>query len=95
MDHANFDWDDAKIKHIAEHKVTPEEAEDVILGESMEMDFVVKNGEERWTYVGETVTARVLRVSFTIRAERIRVITAFDPSPLQIRIFIKWRAEQQ
>jgi uncharacterized DUF497 family protein len=61
----------------------------------MEMDFGVENGEERWTYVGETITGRVSRVLFTMRAERVRVITAFDPSPLQIRIFIKWKAEQQ
>jgi uncharacterized protein len=90
-----FDWDDANIGHIAEHEVTPEEAEESVLGSSMEMDFDVVNGEERWSYVGETEDARILRVLFTMRGERVRVVTAFEPSPLQKRIFLTWKAEQQ
>lgn len=95
MDDLNFDWDDANIDHIAEHEVAPEEAEEIVLGDSMEMDFDVVNGEGRWSYVGETEEARVLRVVFTMRRERVRVVTAFEPSSLQKRIFLRWKAEQQ
>jgi uncharacterized protein len=95
MDNLNFDWDDANIAHLAEHDVTPEEAEEIVLGDSMEMDFEVAGGEERWSYVGETSDARILRVVFTMRGERVRVVTAYDPSPLQKRIFQRWKTENQ
>jgi uncharacterized DUF497 family protein len=89
-----FDWDDANISHIAEHDVSPEEAEQVLLGDSLEIDFDVANGEERWTYIGETNVARILTVVFTTRNEHMRVITAFSPSPLRMRIYLEWRAQQ-
>lgn len=36
MNELLFDWDDA---NIAEHDVTPEEAEEVIFSDSLETDF--------------------------------------------------------
>lgn len=94
MDHSYFDWDDANILHIAEHDVLPEEAEEVLLGDPMELDFDVINEEQRWTYVGETDAGRILSVTFTTRRERIRVITAFLPSAARTRIYLQWRAQQ-
>ena len=94
MDDSLFDWDSANVTHIAEHGVMPEEAEEAVLGDPMELDFDVESGEERWTYVGETREGRVLTVLFTTRGERIRVVTAFVPSPLRMRIYIEWRAKQ-
>ncbi len=45
-----FDWDKANIAHLAEHEVSPEETEQVLLGDSLEVDFEPDaNGEERWT----------------------------------------------
>jgi uncharacterized protein len=95
MDNLKFHWDAANVRHLAEHEVTPEEAEETVLGDPMEFDFEVLNGEERWSYVGETADSRILRVVFTMRADKIRVITAFEPSALQRRIYLKWKAEQQ
>jgi hypothetical protein len=94
MDELLFDWDAANIGHIAAHGVVPEEAEEILLGNPMEVDFDEESGEKRWSYVGETVAGRILRVLFTIRNDHIRVVTAFDPSPLQKRIFLAWRAKQ-
>jgi hypothetical protein len=34
-----FDWDDANINHIAEHGVSPDEAEEVIRRDTLEMGF--------------------------------------------------------
>lgn len=55
MDDDLFDWDDANILHLAEHDVTPEEAEEVILGDPLDAGFEVISGEDRWSYVGETI----------------------------------------
>jgi uncharacterized DUF497 family protein len=79
MNDALFDWDDANILHVAEHNVTPEEAEEVLLGDSLDVGFDVVNGEERSSHVGETNEGRVLWVVITFRGERMRVITAFEP----------------
>jgi uncharacterized DUF497 family protein len=81
MDRSLFDWNDANIGHIAEHDVTPEEAEQVILGDSLELDFErTESGEDRWSYIGETSLGRVLQVVFTMRGGKIRVVTAFKPT---------------
>lgn len=47
MNEELFDQDDANILHLAEHGVTPEEAEEVMLGEPIEVDFEVFDGEDR------------------------------------------------
>ena len=79
MDNLNFEWDEANIAHIAEHDVAAEEAEEVVLGDPLEIGFEVVNGEERWSSIGETHEGRILRVVIAIRNERIRVVTAFEP----------------
>jgi uncharacterized DUF497 family protein len=80
MNDALFEWDSANIDHIAEHDVAPEEAEEAILGDPLEAGFEKSaDGEDRWTYVGETVEDRFLQVVITMRGERIRVVTAFEP----------------
>jgi hypothetical protein len=38
MNDALFDWDDANILHVAEHDVTPEEAEEVILRDPLDIE---------------------------------------------------------
>ena len=71
MDRAEFDWDEGNLRHIAMHKVTPEEAEEVLLGDPLEIDFgIVRKGEERWSYLGETFGGRLLYIVITLRAER-------------------------
>ncbi|MGP8253178.1 MAG: BrnT family toxin [Terracidiphilus sp.] len=92
MDDELFDWDDANILHVAEHDVTPEEAEEVILGEPMELGFEVVGGEDRWPYIGETSQGRILRVVITLRGERIRVVTAFEPPKASKAIYQRRKA---
>jgi uncharacterized protein len=79
MDNLYFDWDDANVGHIAEHEVQPEEAEEVMLGDPLDIEFNVVDGEERWSYIGETNEGRILRVTITFRGGRMRVVTAFEP----------------
>jgi len=88
MDDGLFDWDDANILHLAEHDVVPEEAEEAILGDPLDVGFDVVNNEERWSYLGETDEGRILRVLITMRGERIRVLTAFDPSRYLKNLYI-------
>jgi hypothetical protein len=66
-DEIRFDWDEANIGHLARHKVNPEEAEQVILNDPVELDFEHAGDEPRWAVVGRTDHARFLVVIFTGR----------------------------
>ena len=92
MDDELFDWDDANILHLAEHDVAPEEAEEVLLGDPLDVGFDVVNDEERWSYLGETNEGRILRVVITMRGERVRVLTAFEPSRFQKNFYLEQKA---
>jgi uncharacterized DUF497 family protein len=73
----DFLWDNGNIDHIALHGVTPEEAEQVIENEPLEIGKVERNGELRIVHVGETDAGRILLVAITYRAEQVRVVTAY------------------
>jgi uncharacterized protein len=63
--------------HIAEHDVSPEEAEQVVLNDPVDLEVQIRNGEERTVQIGETNSGRVLVVVTTWRDGSVRVITAF------------------
>jgi uncharacterized DUF497 family protein len=88
-----FDWDSGNIAHIAEHDVAPEEAEEVLLGDPLDTGFHLEEGdEERWSYLGETNRGRILRVVITLRGEKIRVVTAFEPLRQYKRLYLETKA---
>ena len=79
-DERSFDWDKANVAHIARHKVAPEEAEQALFNDPMELDYDVVKGEERWTSAGHTNKLRVLVIVWTLRGDAVRVVTARDLS---------------
>ena len=72
-----FQWDNGNVDHIALHDITPQEAEQVIENDPLEMGKEVRDGELRVLHLGETDTGRIVIVSVTVRGERIRVVTAY------------------
>jgi len=50
-----FDWDEANIGHLARHSVLPEEAEQVILNDPVDLGMEIVEGEERYLSLGATV----------------------------------------
>jgi hypothetical protein len=88
-----FDWDEHNVGHIAEHDVAPEEAEQVILRDPLELGFDPDaNGEERWTYLGETNSGRILQVIITMRGEKIRVVTSFEAVKQDKLLYLEMKA---
>jgi uncharacterized protein len=88
-----FDWDYHNIGHIAEHDVIPEETEQVLLGDPLEVDFEPdENYEERWTYLGETERGRILMVIITVRGDKMRVVTAYDAENRDKRLYLETKA---
>jgi len=96
MNNEFFDWDTANIGHVAEHDVAPEDAEEVLLGDPLEMGFETSAaGEDRWTYIGETSQGEVLQAVITLRGEKIRVVTAFEPTRQDKLLYLETKAGQQ
>jgi uncharacterized protein len=76
--HANFEWDDANVRHLRRHKVTPKEFEEAVRNDPAVTAVDDEAGEERYHAVGATNGLRILIVVFTYREGRIRPITAWD-----------------
>ncbi len=71
-----FHWDDNNRIHIAKHGITPEEAEQIVNDEPIDITVHLRNGEERTVQIGKTDASRVLLVVTTWRDEKVRVVTA-------------------
>ena len=69
-----FDWDVANTNHLATHKVSPEEAEQVIENNPLDLPTRTVGGEERILHLGETAAGRILFVVATERDGLIRVV---------------------
>ncbi len=89
---SDFDWDADNLTHLAEHEVSPEEFEQVIENDPIDLDYQAVDGEDRILQIGTTNAARILTILSTVRAGRIRPITAFPSSKRQIQAYFKHRS---
>ncbi len=82
-----FDWDEANREHIGRHGVTPEEAEQVLASNPLEIESREHQGELRTVCLGRTEAGRALLVVYTMRNEKIRIITAYPVSRKKRRLY--------
>ena len=85
-----FDWDEWNAPKIWEkHGVSQAECEQVFFNEPLVVGGDVKHSdsERRYYVLGVTDKARELFLVFTLREDRIRVITARDMSRKERRIY--------
>ena len=75
---SGFEWDKGNEQKNAKHGVTPAEAEQVFLNEPLVVlnDLKHSDTEQRFHALGQTVEGRLLHITFTIRTNMIRVISA-------------------
>ena len=90
-----FDWDEANIAHIAEHGVSPFEAEEVVIRNPLDLDYSVRDSEPRFRQVGETVAGRILAVITTERNNLTRVVTAYPASRSLCSTWIQYKETGQ
>lgn len=83
-----FDWDDANREYVRRHGVEPEECEQA-LDDPAWIGFAARTeaGEPRRGIVGETAAQRTLVIIFTLREDRVRVVTAWPASGWQRRAY--------
>ena len=76
-----FDWDKGNLeKNWVKHRVSQEECEQVFFSQPFVVfkDVAHSEQEERYYVLGRTDLGRVLSVTFTIRKNQIRIISARD-----------------
>lgn len=73
-----FDWDEAnRRKSELKHGVSAAETEEVLLGDPLcQIDVRHSDDEQRYVALGTTTDGRRLFVSFTVRRNRVRIISA-------------------
>jgi uncharacterized DUF497 family protein len=84
----SFDWDDANRDQLARHGVTPQEAEEVVLGDPLDIELQTaegSGGEERILHVVETRKGRILELVSTWRDGKARIVSAWD-APRQSKL---------
>ena len=87
-----FDWDQSNLKKIRVHRVRAAEVEQALSREPILIYEQTADEEARCVYYGETERNRLLAIVLTERADRIRVITAYDFDAGQKRDYLDRRA---
>ncbi len=75
----SFEWDDGNShKNWGRHRVSQAECEQVLLGRPLVVGPDARHSvaELRHIALGQTATGRLLMVAFTIRGQRLRVVSA-------------------
>lgn len=72
-----FDWDEQNERHLAKHSISRSDAEDVLTGNHILLEYQMEGNEQRWIAVGATRTGRILNIVFALRGETIRPITGW------------------
>jgi len=86
---SGFDWDKGNIdKNWEKHKVSNSEIEQLFFNEPLVYEDREHSLEERRLYaLGETDAGRRLFVGFTIRKDKIRVITSRPMSNKERKVY--------
>ena len=93
MDFSNivgFDWDEDNFyKNIEKHNVFGTEAEQIFFNQPLvvKRDFRHSKAEERFYALGRTNHDRLLFIVFTIRFDKIRVISAREMTKREVRVY--------
>lgn len=89
-----FDWNADNERHLAKHGISRFDAEDVLLGNHLLLEYQMEGGEQRWIAVGATRTGRILNIVFAVRGEAMRPITGWAADKETAELFLEqWGAE--
>lgn len=85
-----FEWDRGnKGKNFLKHGVSNEECEEVFFDSKQRLvkDILHSGQETRYILLGQTERGRLLFIAFTIRIDKIRVISARDLNKKERRLY--------
>ena len=87
-----FDWDQGNsIKNLIKHDVTLQESEEVFANQPLVVfeDEAHSTLEKRFQALGKTNDNRKLFLSFTVRRNKIRIISIRDMNKKETKIYEK------
>ncbi len=85
-----FEWDGGnKKKNLVKHEVNSEECEEVFFDykKKAQKDVLPSRSEERYILMGQTRKERLLYISFTIRKDKVRIISARDINKKERKLY--------
>lgn len=88
---SEFVWDKGNIGKNLKHNVEDKETEEVFLDEKRFIfkDRLHSGSEERFRIVGKTKNGKLLFIAFTIREDRIRIISARNINKKEVYLYEK------
>lgn len=87
-----FEWDQGNIdKSYQKHGITPNEAEEVFLDKDVLLleDVKHSDAEQRTKAIGKIANGRILFLVFTVRNNKIRIISARVANKKERRLYEK------
>jgi uncharacterized DUF497 family protein len=69
-----YDWDAENVSHLALHKITPREAEEVLEDAPILVQIQHHAAEDRFLVLGHTKSGRLLALVYTERDDKVRVV---------------------
>lgn len=87
---SGFEWDAGnKEKSLAKHEVGNEECEEAFFDYNKEVqkDILHSVNEKRYILIGQTKQNRLLYIVFTIRKDKVRVISARDINKKEKKLY--------
>ncbi len=88
-DNAEFDWDGRNERHLAKHDISRSDAEDVLSGNHVLLEYQMEGNEQRWVAVGATRTGRILNIVFAVRGDAVRPITGWVADNETARLYLE------
>ena len=85
----SFDWDAGNVDHIARHRISRDEVEEIFESRY----YMVRGRDGRYVAIGQTASGRYLYcvLERTGQAGRIRIVTARDAELWERRLFKRKR----
>lgn len=86
-----FEWDQGNLSHIEKHEVDYKECEEVFINTPLKVskDKDHSKREERFEVLGKTNNERLLFLVYTIRKNKIRVVSARNQNRKERRDYEK------
>ena len=88
-DDPEFDWDDHNEGHLGNHGINRQDAEDVLSGNHILLEYQMEGNEQRWIAVGATRTGRILVIVFAVRGAAMRPITGWAADKDTADLYLK------
>ncbi|MBI4091943.1 MAG: BrnT family toxin [Candidatus Levybacteria bacterium] len=86
-----FEWDEGNSDKPKKHGLTLTETEEAFLDKDKVIfaDWKHSATEQRITLLGKTKKGRILNITYTIRAKKIRIITARSTNRKEVPLYEK------